>query len=624
MSLIRIGHIRAVRCLGVCFVLVALALAAVAQSISTTTVQGTVYLANGSPGSGTLQIRWPAFTTASNQTVAAGKITASIGADGFVSVNLAPNLGSLPAGLYYTAVYQMSDGTTSTEYWDIDPKILNGQGLLILGEHFDQRSENWKGQTLAMELAERLLVVRTRSGLLKPLRANKAQHLFEEGRGQRNIVLKARQVGMTTWVAARFFLRTITHTGSLTLQVAHTQESAEEIFRIVHRFVEQLPSHLQKGCLRTSRANARQIVFPAFDSEYRVVSAGERNAGRGMTVQNLHCSELARWPGDPAETLAGLRAALAPDAEEVLESTPDGIGGCFYDEWHSAAETGMVRHFVPWWMERRYVKKRVAESSLSEEERALRERHNLTLAQIAYRRKIQTEFRGLARQEFAEDPESCFRASGEAVFELAAVEDRMLSAPAAVDSRWNGELEIWLPPVPGKRYVVAVDPAGGGSEGDFSAAEVLELESGLQCAEFAGHVGGLELARLVTELASEYNNAWLVVERNNHGTGVLALIESVCHYSNCYRQGGLAGWLTNAVSRPAAIGRLNACLIDQPDRFMSRKLLAECRSFVRMADGSTGARGGCHDDRVMAMAIGVAARTEMVEKGSGELLATSC
>ena len=66
-----------------------------------------------------------------------------------------------------------------------------------------------------------------------------------------------------------------------------------------------------------------------------------------MTVQNLHCSELARWPGDPAETLAGLRAALAPDGEEILESTPDGVGGCFYEEWQTASETGMVRHFFP-------------------------------------------------------------------------------------------------------------------------------------------------------------------------------------------------------------------------------------------------------------------------------------
>ncbi len=59
-----------------------------------------------------------------------------------------------------------------------------------------------------------------------------------------------------------------------------------------------------------------------------------------------------------------------------------------------------------------------------------------------------------------------------------------------------------MPPVHGKQYLVAVDPAGGGSEGDYSAVEVLEMETGLQCAEFAGHIGGLELARLVTALPS--------------------------------------------------------------------------------------------------------------------------
>jgi hypothetical protein len=135
------------------------------------------------------------------------------------------------------------------------------------------------------------------------------------------------------------------------------------------------------------------------------------------------------------------------------------------------------------------------------------------------------------------------------------------------------------------------------------------METGLQCAEFAGHVGGLELARQVTNLATEYNGAWLVVERNNHGSGVLALIETVCGYGKVYRQAGQAGWLTTSMSRPAALGRLDAALVERPEQFHSRKLLAECRSFVRLPDGRMGARPGTHDDRVMAMAIGLAART---------------
>lgn len=493
---------------------------------------------------------------------------------------------------------------------------LDWAELARLGRILDLRPASLRGRTVAMALAAQLLRVRTREGWTAPLKANAVQRAFERRRGARNIVLKARQMGLTTWAAGRFFLKTITRPGTLTLEVAHTQEAAEEIFRIVHRFVDWLPDELREGPLRTSRANARQIVFPEIDCEYRVVTAGDRNAGRGLTVQNLHCSELARWPGDAAETLAGLRAALAPDAEVILESTPQGVGGCFHEEWQKAAETGTVRHFFPWWMEPRYRTAAVDETSLTEEERELMAQHRLNLRQIGYRRRIRADFRGLTAQEFAEDDQSCFLASGESVFELAAVEERLKTAPEPVERRRNGELEVWLPPVAGREYLVAVDPAGGGSQGDYSAMEVLEMQTGLQCAEFAGHVGGLELARLAAALGREYNRALVVVERNNHGSGVLAHLEVACHYERIYRQGGRrdgeAGWLTTSTSRPVALGRLDAALVEAPERFMSRRLLGECRSFVRLPNGGTGARAGTYDDRVMAMAIGLGAREQLL------------
>ncbi|MBT9331880.1 glycosyl hydrolase family 28-related protein [Paracidobacterium acidisoli] len=85
--------------------------------VSVTTVQGTVYRADGTPASGTLIISWPAFTTAANNAVAAGSLNTQIGTDGFVSVNLAPNEGGLPGGSYYTATYHLTDGTVNKEYW---------------------------------------------------------------------------------------------------------------------------------------------------------------------------------------------------------------------------------------------------------------------------------------------------------------------------------------------------------------------------------------------------------------------------------------------------------------------------------------------------------------------------
>ena len=104
-------------------VMLILSPAARAQSVPTTTVSGNVYQANGRPSSGILQISWPAFTTAAGQAVAAGRTSATIGVDGKVAVALAPNIGAMPAGLFYTAVYHLNDGTTSTEYWVVPNTI---------------------------------------------------------------------------------------------------------------------------------------------------------------------------------------------------------------------------------------------------------------------------------------------------------------------------------------------------------------------------------------------------------------------------------------------------------------------------------------------------------------------
>lgn len=88
-----------------------------AASVSTTTVKGTLFLANGEPGSGMLHVSWPAFVTADGQAVVADSTDVTIAKDGFVSLSLAPNLGSMPGGLYYAAVFYMSDGSVSTQYW---------------------------------------------------------------------------------------------------------------------------------------------------------------------------------------------------------------------------------------------------------------------------------------------------------------------------------------------------------------------------------------------------------------------------------------------------------------------------------------------------------------------------
>lgn len=484
----------------------------------------------------------------------------------------------------------------------------DGLGLLWLGEGLGCEPSRPSGLTFGQAMAGSWLWVRDREGAQRKLVANAAQRQFERRRGRRNIVLKARQMGLTTWVAGQYFLKTISQQGVLTVQVAHTRDAAESIFAAVERMWENLPSSWREGPLIRSRANVGQMVFPELDSEFRVVSAADENAGRGLTIQNLHLSEVSRWPGDAAATLAGLRAALAPSGEMTLESTPNGAYGAFYDEWQRAGETGLVRHFFPWWLEPAYVAE--AATNLSAEELELTRRHGLSAEQIGFRRGLEQSFRGLRRQEFAEDAVSCFKASGECCFEVEAIEQRMDEVQPATESRRGGALLIWLPPIAAREYLVAVDTAGGGSEGDFAAVQVIDLTTGLQCAELRERLGTLELARLSAALAREYGGAMIAVERNNHGAGVLAYLDGVERYAKVYEQDGVAGWLTSAGSKPGMVSRMGVLLEERPELFHSKRLLEECRTFVTGASGRMGAANGSHDDCLMAMAIAQAVRAE--------------
>ena len=466
-----------------------------------------------------------------------------------------------------------------------------------------------------VELVRAWLRIRDKQGRLVALEPNRAQREFERRYTERNIVLKARQLGITTWAAARFFVATITQPGTVPVQVAHDQQSAEAIFRIVHRFLENLPENLRKGALRTARNNVRQIAFPVLDSEYRVASAGDPDAGRGTTIRNLHASEVARWPADPGETLASLLAAVPLDGNVVLESTANGVGGCFYDEWQRADENGVTRHFYPWWYADEYCLAPSGRETapLTPAEQELVAEHGLSFAQIAFRRSMQRRYGRLAPQEFAESAESCFLASGDCVFDVALITARLEQSPEPLRSAQNDRLQVWWPaaPLAHRRYVIGVDVASGSSIGDYSCAQIVDLETGLQCAELHGHLTPRELAHEVAQLSHEYHDALIAVERNNHGHAVLAHLEQS---GSCpiYEMAGAAGWETNVATRPRAIEAFAALLAARVELFSSRRLLNECRAFVRRQNGSPAAAPGAHDDCVMAMAIAQAVRNDVL------------
>ena len=105
--------------------------ALVQGQVATTTVQDTVYSANGSPVQGTVVVRWGAFTTADGTSVPEGSTAATIGTGGALSLQLVPDAGATPIGSYYTAVFHLNDGTTSRQFWVV-PAVAGGGGPVKL------------------------------------------------------------------------------------------------------------------------------------------------------------------------------------------------------------------------------------------------------------------------------------------------------------------------------------------------------------------------------------------------------------------------------------------------------------------------------------------------------------
>ena len=163
--------------------------------------------------------------------------------------------------------------------------------------------------------------------------------------------------------------------------------------------------------------------------------------------------------------------------------------------------------------------------------------------------------------------------------------------------------------------MIGVDTAGGGEDGDYAAMQVVDLATGMQCAELQERLRPRELAELCVGMAGVYRDAVVAVERNNHAAAVLALVETRAEV-RLYRQGGQAGWLTSAASKPEMVARLGSMLVETPECFFSRRLLGECRTFVSDERGRAAAAGSAHDDLVMAMALAQSVRAEMLQ-GSG-------
>jgi hypothetical protein len=210
--------------------------------------------------------------------------------------------------------------------------------------------------------ARACLKIRTKSGSVSPLLLNRSQRfLHERLEAQKSrigkvraLVLKARQVGISTYIGGRCYWKTTHARGQRAFILTHLDAASDNLFGMARRFHEHCPDLMRP---ETGKANAKELSFSVLDSGYKVATAGNSEVGRSETIQLFHGSEVAFWP-NAQNHAAGIRQAIAnvPGTEVIFESTANGIGNVFHAEW-KAAERGDTEYeaiFIPWYWHEEY------------------------------------------------------------------------------------------------------------------------------------------------------------------------------------------------------------------------------------------------------------------------------
>lgn len=339
--------------------------------------------------------------------------------------------------------------------------------------------------------AEKVLKIRTKAGEILPFKINGAQRRVHElVQGQlrdvgkvRVLLLKARQLGMSTLVEGRFFWRVTNRSGVKAFILTHHADATSNLFTMAKRFHELADPHIVP---EVGASSSRELIFPSIDSGYKVGTAGTEGIGRSETLQYFHGSEVAFWPQAEMHAAGALQAVPdAPGTEVWLESTANGLGGLFHEMWQDAVrgQSDYLPIFLPWFDDPEYRREVPEGFSITREEEEYRLLHDLSLDQMVWRRAKIAELRSdwLFKQEYPATAEEAFQATGG---------DTLVSMVDVVRARKCeiSDLDMVGP------LVIGVDPADGGKDRTAIVRRRgrkvygLEVFDKMRAMELAGHL----------------------------------------------------------------------------------------------------------------------------------------
>jgi hypothetical protein len=513
-------------------------------------------------------------------------------------------------------------------------------------------------------LLSKLQIVDTRAHLI-PFTLNWSQREYlaefkrqwDERKLVRIIVLKARQLGISTLTEGIMFSMCFLFERVNGLVIAHEVDSAQHLLGMTQTYWNTSMFKLG-GLYHTEYKSRNQLSWVESKSGLKVSTAANVDTGRSKTLQMLHASEVAFWD-HAMETMGGLDQAFhyEPGTFGCIESTANGVGGFFYEQW-TAAVDGEIEYkplFFPWWRHPQYTWSYISRlqggasasllSNLDEEERVLVrlgvDEDHLLWRRWAIRNLTQSKIE-LFHQEYPSTPEEAFVATGTNIFPLShlracyepfqPIVGRLIREGSRVKFMPDiaGPLKIYAYPSSDTdygKYFVAGDPTRT-THGDNACAQVINRRTYEQVAVWRGKIDAATFAEELAKLAIYYNQAVLTCETTGAGYICIGALINM-NYPHLYKHryankepsvvATEFGWDTNQQRKEWMIGFLLKLVVDHILILHDEATFFEMRNYVTLPNGGYGPNStGGHDDCVTSLAMAtVCSSTEVLMAYSG-------
>lgn len=475
---------------------------------------------------------------------------------------------------------------------------------------------------------------------------NKIKELQEKGKPIRIIVLKSRQMGLSTLTEGIIFTKTVLNCNMKAGIITHSATATNNLYGMFQTMYYNLPDTLKPYKLKT---NAQEMVFDTEDrtglnSGIKCMTAGSDGVGRSDTFNMLHISELAFWPKKKEETLLGLLQAVpsTPNSIVIIESTANGYE-YFKKMWDDAVagKNDFIPYFASWIDFKEYELKYTG-FEITEEEKELMDRYNLSKEKITWRRWCIKNNCGndinKFKQEYPLTPEEAFISTGDTIFTkekiVARIEDIREIQPIKkgyfdyrltgdkygnpiitdiefIEDNEKGFITIYEEVKKGYPYVISGDTAGMGI--DYFTGQVINNVTKKQVAVLRKQkIAEDKYAEQMFCLGQYYNNALLGIETNYSTYPQERIVQ--LDYPNIFvnekidgvNKGKLTqeyGFKTTAKTRPYIIAELVKIIEEDITVINDVNTLKEMLTFAKNSVGRAEAMQGEHDDLIMALAI---------------------